>query len=67
MKCEFIAVFLIKCPILANYRAVLKAHIRDVCCEDGKWVSQPESCSVAGIKVPIVLILRVMPAWWYFR
>lgn len=30
---------------------MLKVHIREVCCEDGKWVSAlPESCSVAGIK-----------------
>ena len=30
---------------------MLKVHVRDVCCEDGKWVSlHLESCSVAGIK-----------------
>jgi len=51
MKYEFIAEFLIKRPILAIYRTVLKVHIRVVCCEDGKWVSpQPELCSVAGIE-----------------
>jgi len=51
MKYEFIAEFLIKRPILAIYRAVLKVHIRVFCCEDGKWVSpQPESCSLAGIE-----------------
>ena len=37
--------------MLAVYRAVLKVHIRVVCCEDEKWVSpQPESCSVADIE-----------------
>jgi hypothetical protein len=51
MKCEIIAEVLIKRPILAIYRSVLKVHIGDVCCVVGKWVSpQPESCSVAGIK-----------------